>query len=168
MVWKKIGKVGVDSGQLLVCDPSYIGSQWEDEEFESPDEYVVFPDGKKEKIIRCSKRWFELIDDINLGKLKLIESKKTKKAKHNFSYNACAKNTLEKSYGQLNFKLGHPGVGVVFSSGLGDGSYEVWADFVEYKDWGVRIREVKIILIEDEKRKKIMKGRISKSDIKLK
>lgn len=29
-----IGYVGVDSGQLLVCDPCYIGSEWEDENFD--------------------------------------------------------------------------------------------------------------------------------------
>lgn len=28
-----IGYVGVDSGQLLLCDPCYIDSQWEEEDF---------------------------------------------------------------------------------------------------------------------------------------
>ena len=28
-----IGHVGVDSGQLLLCDPCYIDSQWEKEDF---------------------------------------------------------------------------------------------------------------------------------------
>ena len=30
--WKKIGVVGVDSGQLMVCDPCYIDSEWEKED----------------------------------------------------------------------------------------------------------------------------------------
>ena len=29
-----IGHVAVDSGQLLLCDPSYIDSEWEKEDFE--------------------------------------------------------------------------------------------------------------------------------------
>lgn len=31
---KLIGHVGVDSGQLLLCDPCYIDSQWVKEDFE--------------------------------------------------------------------------------------------------------------------------------------
>ena len=27
--WTQIGYVAVDSGQLLLCDPRYIGSEWE-------------------------------------------------------------------------------------------------------------------------------------------
>jgi len=82
-----IGHVGVDSGQLLVCDPSYIDSEWELEED---------------------------FDPVN--------------PKHNFSYNACVKETLsDKGYGQLNYKLGHAGVGVAFQSGYGDGIYPVYA-----------------------------------------
>jgi len=51
---------------------------------------------------------------------------------------------------QLNFELGHDGKGVIFSSGLGDGSYEVWALIKNYKDWGRRIKEVNITLIGDD------------------
>ena len=29
-----IGYVGVDSGQLLLCDPCYIDSEWEEEDFD--------------------------------------------------------------------------------------------------------------------------------------
>ena len=29
-----IGHVAVDSGQLMICDPGYIDSQWENEDFE--------------------------------------------------------------------------------------------------------------------------------------
>jgi len=51
---------------------------------------------------------------------------------------------------QLNFELGHDGKGVIFSSGLGDGVYQVWALIKNYEDWGRRVKEVKIILIEDD------------------
>ena len=104
----KLGVVGVDSGQLLISDPCYIDSQWQNEEFDE------------------------------------------KKVKSNFSYNACCKKTLKENGGQLNFQLGHPGVGVVFSSGFGDGVYEVYATVKDYgNQGGKRISKVEIILIED-------------------
>jgi hypothetical protein len=31
--WVKLGVVGVDSGQLMVCDPCYIDGEWREEEF---------------------------------------------------------------------------------------------------------------------------------------
>jgi hypothetical protein len=96
----KIGEVGVDSGQLMVCDPCYIDSEWMQEEFDMK-EKVIFPDGKEETIVRCSKRWFELIEEINEKKIKLETV--GEKPKYNFSYNAVSHKTLDdnKEYGQL-------------------------------------------------------------------
>ena len=109
----KLGVVGVDSGQLVICDPCYIDGQWdkEDQDFHNP----------------------------------------TK----NFSYAKCANITLTKDHneennGQLFFEMGHAGVGVVFSSGLGDGVYDVFGYVKKLKDWGERIVKVEIILIEEE------------------
>jgi hypothetical protein len=155
MVWKKIGVVGVDSGQLLICDPCYIDSEWEKEELVPAPELCIFKDGHTEEVMRCSDRWFEIIDDINKGSIKL-EERNFESAKNNFSFPACAERTLFESYGQLDYRLGHPGVGVVFRSGFGDGCYEVWANFVDYGELGTRIAEVKIKLIS-KKEKKIMK-----------
>jgi len=31
--WVFLGKVGVDSGQLMVCDPCYIDSHWKKEDY---------------------------------------------------------------------------------------------------------------------------------------
>lgn len=66
--------------------------------------------------------------------------------KYPFSYNACAQVTLAKDGGQLMFKMGHPGVGVTFSSGIGDGVYPVYALVEEVPGWGKRIVEVKIVM----------------------
>jgi hypothetical protein len=46
-----------------------------------------------------------------------------------YSYDSCCKATLSKGYGQLKYKLGHDGVGVVSTSGYGDGNYPVIATF---------------------------------------
>ena len=141
-----IGKVGVDSGNLMVVDPCYIDSEWEKEEFDWK-EKAVFPDGKEEIIVRCSKRWWELLDDINSEKIKLVPL--NEKAKCNFSYNAIAKKTLTPPHhGQLNYKMGHPGVAVAFSSGIGDGLYPVYAKIVDLGDWGPRIAEIRVDMMD--------------------
>ena len=33
MIKKKIGEIGIDSGQVIICDPCYIDSHWKVEEF---------------------------------------------------------------------------------------------------------------------------------------
>ena len=141
-----LGKVGVDSGQLVICDPGYIDSEWEDEEFKIL-EKAVFPDRHEEQIERCSKRWFELIDRINAGEIKLEFAKEG--PKNNFSYNACSHKTVKPPHhGQLNYKMGHPGVAVVFSSGIGDGLYPVYGKIENVPEFGKRIVEVRIDLLE--------------------
>jgi len=105
----KLGVVGVDSGQLMITDPCYIDSEWEQEEF----------DDKQE-------------------------------AKEKFSYNACCKKTLTGYGGQLNFKIGRKGAGVVFCSGFGDGCYDVIATIKDHGDLGKRVSKVEIILIDDK------------------
>lgn len=100
---KQIGVVGVDSGQVVICDPCYIDSEWENED---------------------------------------VEFSKGKPAKNNFSYNACCQVTMNGDAGQLCYKLGHAGVGVVSTSGYGDGLYPVYATID--KESG-RIKELKIV-----------------------
>lgn len=99
--WKLIGHVAVDSGQLLLCDPCYIHSQWERMEY----------------------------DKENLTKT--------------LSYNGCCHATMsEQRCGELLFPLGHPGAGICFESGIGDGLYPVYAKYE-----GVRIAEVKVVML---------------------
>lgn len=68
-----------------------------------------------------------------------------------YSYGgACSTTLAVGSAGQLNFKAGHAGAGVVSSSGYGDGMYPVYAHFEETEDWGKRIARLEIVFIEDE------------------
>jgi hypothetical protein len=132
-----IGHVGVDSGQLLLCDPGYIDSQWEKEDFADIRVYEHkvtkdrltfgkdFPhyqhpidkyDGKNMNELNATGKWIEIDRPDPV---------------HNFSYNACAKATLsEDGHGQLNFKLGHSGAGVAFRTAFGDGMYPVFANYM--------------------------------------
>lgn len=50
-------------------------------------------------------------------------------------------NPTMKSY---NFDLGHEGLGVCVSSGLGDGSYPVEVELVNVPGWGLRIKSAKV------------------------
>lgn len=50
----------------------------------------------------------------------------------------------------FNFKLGHEGLGVCVSTGVGDGVYPVYATVGEVGGWGKRIKSVTIVFIEDD------------------
>jgi hypothetical protein len=150
---KEIGEVGVDSGQILICDPCYIDSEWKKEEFNVIRRYrhndgtilrygvdfphyeaVILKYGKSMNQINADNEAVEMPDDIP--------------PEHNFSYNACCKKTCsDAGHGQLNYEMGHPGVGVVTSSGYGDGCYPVIADI---DDQTGRIKSITIVFIEGE------------------
>ncbi len=154
--WKLIGRVGVDSGQLMVCDPCYIESQWKQKDVDYSNKLIVVKTGKeiKKPTGFNGLKWSDIYKPLKMAYNKAIEKGLLKETQieetREFSYDGCCKETINKSYGQLNFEMGHAGAGVVFSSGFGDGCYKVWALFKDYKDLGKRIKEVKIILIDDE------------------
>lgn len=131
-----IGYVAVDSGQLLLCDPCYIDSQWEKEDFEDIRIYkskstgdvlqycvdfnsyadIIPSKGKSMNELLATGDWEQIDSDIE--------------PKNPFSYNACARATLsDKGHGQLMFKMGNAGAGVAFSTAFGDGMYPVWANY---------------------------------------
>ena len=132
-----IGYVGVDSGQLLLCDPCYIDSQWEKEDF--TDIRVHQHKVTKDKLTygKDFAKYNEVIPKYGKDMNELLatgewEDVERPASQHPFSYNACANATLsEDGHGQLNFKLGHPGAGVAFSTAFGDGVYPVYAVYGE-------------------------------------
>lgn len=135
-----IGYVGVDSGQLMICDPCYIDSQWEKEDFEDIRIYKHKKSGDTlqyrvdfEKYDQVIPKYGKTMNE--LGTTGEWEQQDVHEVKHNFSYNACTQATLsEDGHGQLNYNLGHPGVGVAFSTAFGDGKYPVYA---HYDDEGI-------------------------------
>lgn len=135
-----IGFVGVDSGQILICDPCYIGSEWENEDFAMPIQIEVST-GKELKISSWQDEYQKGMT-FNQARDKGLIREEYAKTKNNFSYNACCQKTLDLGYGQLNYKLGHAGVGVVSTTGWGDGSYPVYAKID--KKTG-RVKELKVV-----------------------
>ena len=148
-----IGHVGVDSGQLLLCDPCYIDSEWEKEDFEDFRTYQ-HKDTGNELTYRIDFRNYqepiEAYGGKNMNELIATgewEEVEAPPAVHPFSYNACAKATLsDEGHGQLNYKHGHAGVGVAFSTAFGDGVYPVYAN---YNADGT-LRSVEVVFQDDD------------------
>ncbi len=151
-----IGVVGVDSGQLMICDPYYIDSEWVREDFVDIRRYKdtggnVYEYQKDfpnyEHIMPSGKTPNQLIQD---GEWEQIPVPEKEVAIGRFSYAGVSETTLfDKQAGQLFYKLGHAGAGVVFSSGLGDGTYNVYATYADLEGWDRRIVSVRIELINE-------------------
>ena len=151
---KLIGHVGVDSGQLLLCDPCYIDSEWKQEDFEDIRiyEHNVTNDQLQYRVDFINYQ--QAIQKYGGKSMnELLETGEWRERpgenlpKHNFSYNACAKATLsDDGHGQLYYKHGHPGVGVAFSTAFGDGVYPVIA---HYHSDGT-LRSVEVVFQNDE------------------
>lgn len=142
--WVKLGYAAVDSGQLMVCDPCYLESEWE-----SYDRIYVDKETGKEYKFETFEDFVKMrgqpfLDGKTIDKLEKEGRLDIKTAPPGeFSYEGACETTLsDKQAGQLNFNKGHKGAGVVFSSGWGDGEYPVYARFQEG-----RIAEVRIVMI---------------------
>lgn len=130
---KLIGHVGVDSGQLLLCDPCYIDSEWKKEPFHDVRIYEHKTTKNRLRYGRDFANYEQVIPEYGKSMNQLNETGEWEllaipNAENNFSYNACCSLTLsEQGYGQLNYSLGHDGIGVAFATGVGDGFFPVWA-----------------------------------------
>lgn len=151
---KIIGEVGVDSGQILVCDPCYIDSEWKREDF-SFDRKHKHIDGTILQYRVDFERFDEIIPKYGKSMNQIIEDGEATEmpessSRYPFSYNACCKATCRdnenENDGQLYYEIGHPGVGVVTSSGYGDGTYPVIADYT--KDG--RVKSITVVFIDDD------------------
>ncbi len=67
-----------------------------------------------------------------------------------FDWDALGDKMGSRDYAQLNFKGGGSGLGVAFSSGLGDGEYSVYAKIGNVRGWGTRVKKVEVMTIEKE------------------
>ena len=140
--WYMLGVTGVDSGQLCIVDPCYVDGYWKKEgyknvsiyqDIKTKKEYSYGEDFKSfdARMIQYHKTPNELIKD---GTWKELPNKSVE----GFSYNAIC--SRDDAFKQISFPMGHTGLAVAFSSGYGDGRYEVWGKF----NCDGRITEVKI------------------------
>lgn len=154
MELRLIGHVGVDSGQLLLCDPCYIDSEWKKEGFEDVRVYRHKTTGDVLQYRVDFANYEEVIPgyEKTMNQLNATgeweQEKDYHSVKNPFSYNACAKATLsDEGYGQLNYTMGHAGVGVAFRTAWGDGMYPVYA---VYDDNGNLLKVEVVFQGEDE------------------
>ena len=166
--WIKIGSVGVDSGMLMVCDPSYVDGEWvADTEAPGHHELVLTEKGKtrfpglhkfRMKCFRDFGSYSEIIPDLGMSMNDAREEGLVEEVERGptgeFSYNGCCLGA-ERGHGQLKYKRGHDGVGVVFSSGYGDGFYPVYARIEND-----RIAEIRVVMMGDEFPRITKDGRI--------
>jgi hypothetical protein len=130
-----LGVVGVDSGQLLITDPCYIDNQWLDEPFQDDRVYKDMETGATVKWGQDFARFNEPLEPYGKSPNDLIKAGRLvqlpphpKPETFNYSYNGACQATLSDGYGELVYGKGHPGAGVVFQSGWGDGLYPVYGE----------------------------------------
>ena len=146
--FKLIGRCPVDSGQIIITDPCYINSQWEENDFQdiriyeksdNPGELLQFRvhfESYEDVIDPYKKTVNELIADGTFIK------KENATADYGFSLNGACNTTINKTYGELG-----NGLAVASSTGWGDGHYPVYAKICPETK---RVMELKIIFMEEE------------------
>jgi len=171
----KIGEVGVDSGQLLITDPCYIGKVFEDAAKKHyPKTYIKYWGRDKEKVSAAlMERGYDVnrmtqradrIEVESVAKAELVVHDVLRPLQNTlkFCYTTvaagdvygliCAEHAKGGRHAQLRFAKGHDGLGVVFSPGFGDGCYQVFATLRDCGEWGTRVAKVEIVLMDDDDR----------------
>jgi hypothetical protein len=150
-----LGYVGVDSGQLIICDPSYIEREFKKAEPVNRSNHSIYKhkDGTLWQFVYMNGEttnstvkpftgtYADIIPLYGYSPNEMIASGDMVKTNIDpyshiedgeFSYDGICKVTLSDNMGgSLNFDLGHEGAAVAFRSGYGDGSYPVYAEIVE-------------------------------------
>ena len=154
--WVLLGEVGVDSGQLMITDPSYVGNfknddapnqnavqdtvtgiKWQFTYGGAPDSGCTAMPGDYGSKLPGTELTFN--EALTSGRLKSLP----RQPSHKYSYKGCCELTCSEARGgEMKFDMGHMGQGVAFSSGYGDGVYEVWGR----KNVEGRIVEVRILM----------------------
>lgn len=165
----KIGEVGVDSGQLMICDPCYIDITWKKETRTNTADHAheiyrhtetgtlwqfTYDKPPQEGVNMIPGNYSKIIPQFGKSANDLRESGEFEKTDMDprphitpdeFSYRGVCKAMMNDNYASIQ-----DGVAAVFSSGFGDGRYAVYAEIADYDGWGKRVKRVTIELITDE------------------
>jgi hypothetical protein len=140
----EIGEVFVDSATLIIADPSYINSDWHQEE------YIPLPRIYRDKITlkqyeyaKDFHHYEDMIPDFGKSMNELIEIGEVEKVemdepdyKMSFAGSLYASGN-KTGYGALKFKNGETGAGISVRTVYGDGVYPVFGE--KYKGAIVRV-----------------------------
>jgi len=156
MKWELIGHCYVDSGQLMICDPCYVDSHWENKDY-AVERKLKDKDGNIVQYQKDFGNYMEKLEQYGNKTInQLIEEKILEPIPHEqtdeFNYDGiCRKTLTDESCGCVQ-----NGIATVFSSGYGDGDYNVYAQ----KDDDGRIVKVMIEMDElDDELKEKLNGR---------
>ena len=151
-----MGSVGVDSGQLMITDPSYVSS-FKNDEYRDVRRYRHTASGKELQYGKDFNDYEETIPEYNKSMNELTSDGTFVSLPHpeahsqEYSYQgACMLTQSEKGGGEMVNEYGAE-VGVAFSSGYGDGCYPVYA----IKNEDDRIVSIIIEMNEDEYHQKM-------------
>lgn len=138
---KLLGHAAVDSGMLMVTDPCYIDSEWQDQELQPLKAYIDSETGKTyhhfEDFVRFDEPlpgFAESVSDaISNGRLVEEELEREKPFPYSFrgAANASYADIEAGEKTELVFQHGGPGAGVVFRTGFGDGVYPVYGEMID-------------------------------------
>jgi hypothetical protein len=131
-----LGVARVDSGQLMITDPRYIDGEWLDEQFDVAHRYRDTQTGATVVWDPIVVRNDQPLPPYGQTVAALVEAGRLVELppppppeKFNYSYDGACQATLSQDgFGQLVFDDGHEGAAVVFTSGWGDGYYEVYGE----------------------------------------
>ena len=149
----KIGSVGVDSGQLMITDPCYVKDFDLHNDFEDIRRYKNKKSGKVLQYQKDFSNYEEIIPEYKKTMNELnsngewIELPHPHSKDRSYSVRGSCMATIESDGGELGNSSG-----VVFSSGFGDGCYDVYAYTQNIEGWGNRVCKVEIVLIDPEDR----------------
>ena len=147
-----IGKVGVDSGGLMVTDPCYL-KQFKINEYDPKSKYY---DKVKDKTVIHPDDFYDYEEDIidgynknmnTLVKEKVFEEVKDEIIDSSYSCVGAYDQTIKNK--NQGGSLGN-GLGVSFATGFGDGEYPVYAYYEDVNGWGRRIKKIEIEFFTDE------------------
>lgn len=135
MIKKKIGVIGIDSGQIIICDPCYIDEHWSHEEFKDIRIYKNIDTGHFLQYGKDFPDYEAIIPKYNANMNQLIKTGKWEQMpndppENEFSYAGSCHHTLSRDRaGQIHYPIGHAGLAVAASTGYGDGLYDVVATY---------------------------------------
>lgn len=134
---KLLGVVGVDSGQLMVTDPCYIDSEWQVQPVQASQAPTDVETGRmckhREDLVRFDGEadGLEGTADQTIASGRLIETPNQVEGPFPYSYRGACNATRADGFGELTYRKGHVGAGVVFLTAWGDGSYPVYGELID-------------------------------------
>jgi hypothetical protein len=166
-----IGSVGVDSGQLMIMDPSYVESEWIPEDDAEIIGLKFWGSGQDIAATHlrdecdCEVETFGdayLVRGKNIKKLRdhhaSAETAALKQGKRIVStlwtassyHKICEQTLSDKQAGGVPYFAGHEGLLVATSTGIGDGFYDVFATYIDSPGWGRRIQKIEIVFMDEK------------------